>query len=57
MNGRQLVEEALRLRPGLKVIIASGYSISEEKAAVSACGIRYLVKPFDKKQLGEALES
>ncbi len=26
MNGRQLVEEARRLRPDLKVIIASGYS-------------------------------
>jgi YesN/AraC family two-component response regulator len=26
MSGHQLVEEALRLKPDLKVIIASGYS-------------------------------
>ena len=57
MNGRQLVEEALRLRPGLKVIIASGYSTVRRKAQRSPPGSRYLVKPFDMKQLREALES
>ena len=31
MNGRQLVEEALRLKPSLKVIIASGYSTDEQE--------------------------
>jgi signal transduction histidine kinase/CheY-like chemotaxis protein len=57
MNGRQLVEEARRLRPELKVIIASGYS------AESAAGgrpddssIRHLTKPFDLGQLRRALE-
>jgi signal transduction histidine kinase/DNA-binding response OmpR family regulator len=57
MNGRQLVEEALRLKPGLKVVIASGYSTREEEGASLARGISYLVKPFDMKQLREALES
>ncbi len=57
MSGRQLVEEALRLRPGLKVIIASGYSTREQEGAALAPGTRYLVKPFDMKQLREALES
>ena len=33
MNGRQLVEEALRLKPDLKVIIASGYSTQGEEGA------------------------
>jgi CheY-like chemotaxis protein len=57
MSGRQLVEEALRLKPGLKVIIASGYSTDEEEGVGQARGISYLVKPFDMKQLREALES
>jgi CheY-like chemotaxis protein len=57
MNGRQLVEEALRLKPGLKVVIASGYSTREEEGASLGRGISYLVKPFDMKQLREALES
>ncbi|HEX4270964.1 MAG TPA: response regulator, partial [Rhizomicrobium sp.] len=57
MNGRQLVEEALRLKPGLKVVIASGYSTHEQESAVLTRGISYLVKPFDMKQLREALES
>ena len=57
MNGRQLVEEALRLKPDLKVIIASGYSTREEESAALGREINYLVKPFDMKQLREALES
>ncbi|HEY2007396.1 MAG TPA: response regulator [Rhizomicrobium sp.] len=57
MNGRQLVEEALRLRPGLKVIIASGHSSREADSKVPANGIGYLIKPFDMKQLRQALES
>jgi CheY-like chemotaxis protein len=57
MNGRQLVEEARRLKPELKVIIASGYS-----AEAAAGGkpqdptIRHLTKPFDLGQLRRALE-
>ncbi|MEO7055082.1 MAG: CHASE3 domain-containing protein [Rhizomicrobium sp.] len=57
MNGRQLVEEARRLRPGLKVIIASGYST--ESAAGGRPGdadIKHLTKPFDLGQLRRALE-
>jgi signal transduction histidine kinase/DNA-binding response OmpR family regulator len=56
MNGRQLVEEALRLKPGLKVIIASGYSTEvgagdrpEDK------GLVHLTKPYDLGQLRRAL--
>jgi signal transduction histidine kinase/CheY-like chemotaxis protein len=56
MNGRQLVEEALRLRPGLKVIIASGYSTNESEGG-QPMGIAYLTKPFDMQQLRRALEA
>ena len=53
MSGRELVAEALKLKPGLKVIIASGYSTPGDVPA----GARCLVKPFDMQQLRKALES
>jgi signal transduction histidine kinase/CheY-like chemotaxis protein len=52
MNGRQLVEEARRLKPGLKVIIASGYSTEAGNGPEDAV---YLIKPFDLAQLRRAL--
>ena len=58
MNGRQLVEEARRLRPDLKVIVASGYS-SESAAGDRPAdpSIAHLNKPFDLGQLKRALEN
>ncbi|HXC55749.1 MAG TPA: CHASE3 domain-containing protein [Rhizomicrobium sp.] len=54
MNGRQLVAEALRLRPDLKVIIASGYSTEDEVGGAQA-DILKLTKPFDMNALRRAL--
>ena len=56
MNGRQLVQEALRFKPDLKVVIASGYSTSEEEGAEIAGRVAHLTKPFDMQQLRRALE-
>ncbi|MEI9994833.1 MAG: CHASE3 domain-containing protein [Rhizomicrobium sp.] len=56
MNGRQLVEEALRLRPELKVIIASGYS-TESGAGGMPEGVIALTKPFDMNALKRALKA
>ena len=56
MSGRQLVEEALRLNPSLKVIIASGYSTREGEAD-KAAGVLYLTKPYDFQRLRRILES
>jgi len=53
MSGRELVAEALKLKPGLKVIIASGYSNPGDLPESA----RRLVKPFDMQQLCKALES
>ena len=55
-NGRQLVEEARRLKPGLKIIIASGYS-TEAKAGgrPEDKDIVHLTKPYDLAQLRRAL--
>jgi signal transduction histidine kinase/DNA-binding response OmpR family regulator len=58
MNGRQLVEEALRLKPGLKIIIASGYSTNEDEGGAKLpATVGYLTKPFDMQQLRRALEA
>ncbi len=56
MTGRQLMEEALRLNPKLKVIIASGYS-TERDAGGMPTQVAHLMKPFDIEQLRRALES
>jgi signal transduction histidine kinase/DNA-binding response OmpR family regulator len=56
MNGRQLIEEALRLRSDLKVIVASGYS-TEDTAGGRPDGILTLTKPFDMNALRRALDS
>jgi signal transduction histidine kinase/DNA-binding response OmpR family regulator len=57
MNGRQLVEEALRLKPDLKIIIASGYSTEDEAGGKPTGDVSYLTKPFDMQQLRRVLES
>ncbi len=56
MDGRQLVEEALRLKPSLKVIIASGYSVRAEDAKLTGVA-HHLTKPFDLARLKRALEA
>ena len=55
MNGRQLVEEALKLRPGLKVVIASGYSVEAAESEALKGKVAHLTKPFDLAQLKRAL--
>ena len=58
MFGNQLAEEALRLRPGLRVLFTSGYS---ESPAVlrnpSDPGIQLLKKPFRRKDLAQAVRA
>ena len=54
MTGRQLVEEARRLKPDLKVIVASGYS-TESAAGGKMPGETHLSKPFDMAMLKRAL--
>ena len=54
MNGRQLVEKARLLKPGLKVIIASGYS---SDANGHGKDVGHLTKPFDVSELRRALDA
>jgi PAS domain S-box-containing protein len=56
MNGRQLVEEALRRRPGLKTLYTSGYT---ENAIVHHgrldSGVLLLAKPYRKSELARMI--
>jgi FixJ family two-component response regulator len=56
MNGRQLADEALRLRPSLKVLYTSGYS---ENAVVHHGrldpGVLLLAKPYRKEDLARMI--
>ena len=56
MNGRQLVDEALKRRPGLKTLFTSGYT---ENAIVHHgrldTGVLLLAKPYRKSELARML--
>jgi DNA-binding response OmpR family regulator len=53
MNGRQLADEALRIRPGLKVLFTTGYT---RNAIVHHGrldpGVHMIGKPFSFTELG-----
>jgi CheY-like chemotaxis protein len=56
MNGRQLVDEALKRRPGLKTLFTSGYT---ENAIVHHgrldSGVLLLAKPYRKSELARMI--
>ena len=56
MNGRETYEEIIKIRPGQKAIIASGYAKTKEVVAAQALGAgRYLKKPYVLEKLGMAI--
>ncbi len=57
MNGRDLAERALALRPGLKVLFMSGYPDDDEVLCqgIERGQAELLVKPFTPEQLSERL--
>jgi signal transduction histidine kinase/DNA-binding response OmpR family regulator len=56
MRGTELVAEARKLRPDLKVIVASGYSTEVAAGDKRLEDVTYLGKPFNLMQLRAALE-
>jgi CheY-like chemotaxis protein len=56
MDGRLLIAEAVKLRPQIKVIAATGYSGDLAIVGVAA-DVIHLAKPFDIHQLRKALEA
>ena len=60
MNGVELARTALRLRPQLRVLLASGYPMSALSATqgISAdTGFAFLSKPYRGAELAEALRA
>lgn len=52
MNGYELVEESLKLRPELKVLMMTAYPTDQPPpAALKAREIRTLIKPFDPDRM------
>lgn len=56
MTGDKLSQEILKIRPGLPVILCTGYSetVSPEQAKLSGIN-HYLIKPVNKKLLAETI--
>jgi len=46
MDGRQLAQEAARLRPGMKVLFMSGYSEEIGKTGILDPNVHFIEKPF-----------
>lgn len=57
MSGYELAQQARRMRPDLRIIFATGYDGKKIGAARSDPSVRYLYKPFGKKQLDDVLSS
>ncbi|MFH2122405.1 MAG: cache domain-containing protein [Pseudomonadota bacterium] len=56
MNGRQTYEHIIRIHPGLKAVIASGFSETEEVKKTLDLGASFFIKkPYTLQQLGKAI--
>jgi CheY-like chemotaxis protein len=55
MNGIELARQARRLRPGLKVLMTSGYSGGAEGAEASQREFPFLVKPYGHRDLARRI--
>jgi len=51
MNGYEVTNTALALRPGLKVVLMTGYTEEAIPQNIANAGIRMLYKPFDIEQI------
>lgn len=57
LNGRETYERMIKMHPGLKAVIASGFSESDEvKAALKQGADRFIQKPYSIDQLGQAIK-
>lgn len=57
INGRQTYEQIIKLHPGQKAIITSGFTESDEVKATFQLGANELVKkPYSINQLGQAIK-
>jgi DNA-binding NtrC family response regulator len=61
MNGYELAEQALRVRPGIKILLMSGYADEITRNQISKSQFKFIPKPFTSNGLGlkvrEALDA
>jgi CheY-like chemotaxis protein len=57
MSGYEVTRAALTLRPGLKVVLMTGYTEEAIPQNIANAGIRVLRKPFDIEQLPQLAKS
>ncbi len=58
MNGRETYEEIIKIRPGQRAIIASGYAKTEEVEKAQKLGVgQYIKKPYTLATLGLAVKA
>jgi PAS domain S-box-containing protein len=58
MNGRQLVDQARKMRPGLKVLFITGYAENADMAeGFLQPGMEMITKPFDHDQLSQRVRA
>jgi PAS domain S-box-containing protein len=56
LTGVRLAEEVLRIRPGLPVVLCTGFSEMVDSDGAKALGIRqFLMKPFSLRDMGETI--
>lgn len=56
LSGEELVRRARAMRPGLKIIVATGRSAAANTQLTADTGARFLGKPFDFADLRRAVE-
>jgi len=57
MNGAELAERALEMRPGLKIVLSSGYAGEALDNTISNQRWPFLPKPYSQEELAEILRS
>jgi DNA-binding NtrC family response regulator len=56
LGGCELAHEAIKLRPKLRVLYATGNSITDKMKALFVEGSHFLLKPYTQHQLQNAVE-
>jgi DNA-binding NtrC family response regulator len=56
LGGCDLAQQAIKLRPGLRVLYTTGNVVTEKMRALFVQGARFLCKPYAEDQLQESVE-
>jgi len=51
MTGHELAEQAVQLRPGIKVVLMSGYADEITRDHIVKTGFQFIAKPFTSRDL------